>query len=118
MKFCQEYPTKPFKSLEDARSWVEQFVHRYNEVHHHSGIHFVTPNDRHLGVDVEKLVKRKAVYGAAKRDKHGRWSGETRNWEHQAEVNLNHPRPPTKLIKEQSSKPFSAAVQALEELAA
>jgi len=119
MKYCQEYPSKPFKSLADARSWVAQFVHWYNEIHHHSGIHFVTPNERHTGRDVEKLAKRKKIYEAAKRANPRRWSGKTRNWEHQAEVTLNHPRPPAKIVKEKDLKPFPvAANQTSEELAA
>jgi putative transposase len=37
------------------------FIDWYNN-HQHSGINFVTPNQRHLGLDIEILEKRKEVY--------------------------------------------------------
>ena len=64
----------------------------YNAEHRHSGIRYVTPNQRHTGCDTELLAKRKKVYEAAKEMNPGRWSGKTRNWEPVTEVWLNPPK--------------------------
>lgn len=89
LKYCPQYPSKGFKSIEEARTWVESFVTWYNFEHLHSGIKFVTPNDRHEGIDVEILKKRDAVYNQAKKTNPNRWSGATRNWTHEPVVSLN-----------------------------
>jgi putative transposase len=89
MKYTPAYPSKPFESLEMAREWVHIFVRWYNKEHHHSGIQFVTPDERHTGKDREILTARKKVYAAAKERNPKRWSGETRNWRPVAEVWLN-----------------------------
>jgi len=68
---------------------VKDFVDWYNNEHLHSGIKFVTPAQRHAGEDVAILINRKQVYLKAKRKHPERWSGETRNWDHINEVNLN-----------------------------
>jgi len=47
LKYCPQYPSKPFSSTDAANGWVEEFVHWYNEVNLHSGIKFVTPSSRH-----------------------------------------------------------------------
>ena len=48
-----------------------RFVEWYNNEHRHSGINYVTPSQRHMGLDQEILRKRKEVYEKAKekRDK-------------------------------------------------
>lgn len=89
LKYVPAYPTKPFESVDDARQWVAKFTEWYNHTHHHSGLKFVTPEQRHNGEDKAILKKRKAVYEEAKRKHPERWSGETRNWDHDAVVKLN-----------------------------
>ncbi len=86
------YPKKPFASLEAARIWVEEFVEWYNNKHHHSGISFVTPGERHQGLDAGILDARKTVYEAARKRNPNRWSGRTRAWNRVDVVRLN-PRP-------------------------
>ncbi len=89
LKYVPDYP-EFFKSIGDARDWVDSFVNWYNEEHRHSGIKFVTPSERHLGKDKEILEKRKEVYEAARRLKPERWSGRgIRNWERENVVYLN-----------------------------
>jgi hypothetical protein len=66
MKYRTWYPETPFSCVEDASKWMNRFVNWYNEIHLHSGIKFVTPNDRHSGQDAEILKKRRATYEAAK----------------------------------------------------
>lgn len=90
VKYCPQYPTKPFGSIEEARAWVAQFVHWYNTEHLHSGIKFVTPESKHQQKDEEILNKRHDVYEKAKLKNPTRWSGKTRNWESIRVVKLNH----------------------------
>ncbi len=105
MKYTPAFPAKPFQSIEAARKWVHEFVQWYNEEHHHSGIQFVTPGQRHRGEDQEILEKRKAVYQAAKEKNPQRWSGEIRNWNPVTEVWLN----PPKEIRAEEQKLLEAA---------
>lgn len=90
LKYCPEYPSKPFSSLKDAKAWVDKFTSWYNEEHLHSEIKFITPSDRHEGRDVEILLKRKEVYEKEKLKNPNRWSKNTRNWDHIKKVFLNH----------------------------
>ena len=90
LKYCPQYPSKPFSSTDDASEWVGKFVVWYNEVHLHSGIKFVTPSSRHAGEDIEILNARKKVYEEAKLKNPNRWSRGTRNWSKIEEVFLNH----------------------------
>jgi len=93
LKYVPSYPRKPFEGLEQARLWVLGFVNWYNTQHRHSGIRFVTPEQRHLGQDEQIFKQRQAVYDAAKSSKPGRWkSRATRNWDKIEEVWLNPPR--------------------------
>ncbi len=74
LKYRPGYPTKPFSSIEAAHEWVEGFVGWYNEEHHHSGIQFVTPAERHAGKDGEILAKRKEVLEQARAKNPIRWT--------------------------------------------
>ncbi len=89
VKYCPAWPSKGFASLSAVRDWMLTFEQGYNEQHLHSGLRYVTPADRHRGVDRERLEHRKAVYESAKRRHPQRWSGKTRNWEVPGSVSLN-----------------------------
>jgi len=89
MKYRTWYPETPFSCVEDASKWMNRFVNWYNEIHLHSGIKFVTPNDRHSGQDAEILKKRRATYEAAKELHPERWSGKIRNWDLETRIELN-----------------------------
>lgn len=89
LKYRPEYPAQPFANLIEARQWVAGFVDWYNHEHRHSGIQFVTPAQRHAGLDTAILAHRKAVYEAAKERNPERWSRETRNWDPVKVVYLN-----------------------------
>jgi len=89
VKYCPMYPTKPFQGVGEAREWVLNFVHWYNQTHLHSGIKFVTPASRHAGVDRVILEKRKLVYKQAKKKTPNRWSKNIRNWNFIQKVFLN-----------------------------
>ena len=88
MKYVPAYP-KEFKSINDAREWVDSFVNWYNTEHHHSGIKFVTPQERHNKEDILKLHRRKETYIVARNRNPKRWSGKIRNWDYIREVVLN-----------------------------
>lgn len=100
LKYCPAYPQHPFKDLLAAREWVGTFMHWYNEEHRHSGIKFVTPAERHAGLDTALLGNRAAVYEAAKAKHPERWSGATRNWKPILVAHLN----PDKLITKESNQ--------------
>lgn len=89
LKYTPIYPSKPFESLDEARQWVAIFVKWYNHSHRHSGIKYVTPVQRHQGEDIAILKQRKRVYEDAKKQNPERWSGDTRNWDHESLVKLN-----------------------------
>ena len=90
LKYRPEYPRHgAFCSLENARMWVQVFVAWYNTEHRHSSIRFVTPQQRHEGLQEEVLEKRHQVYLEARRRKPQRWSGKTRNWSPVEVVRLN-----------------------------
>lgn len=90
LKYCPEYPSKPFESINQAIAWVEKFVYWYNNIHRHSGIKFVTPNERHQGLDQEILSNRVALYEKARSVNPNRWSKKIRDWSVIASVYLNH----------------------------
>jgi transposase InsO family protein len=89
MKYRPGYPRKPFATLEQARAWVAGFVAWYNSSHRHSGIRFVTPDERHSGSDVAILARRAALYEQARGRHPERWSRSTRNWTPVGAVYLN-----------------------------
>lgn len=80
LKYRPSYPKRPFKSLKEAREWVDEFVRWYNTEHLHSAIHFVTPAERHAQQDSSILAKRARVYEQARRRHPLRWTGATRDW--------------------------------------
>lgn len=89
LKYVPTFPSKPFQSIECARQWVYDFVQWYNNEHQHSAIQFVTPNQRHLGLDKAILQQRKKLYKKAKLQNPSRWAKNTRNWEYITHVWLN-----------------------------
>jgi len=90
-KYRPDYPQGGFTDIVAARQWVYRFVQWYNFEHRHSAIKFVTPYQRHCGLDHAILSQRQTVYEQAKQRRPERWSGTTRNWDPIAEVWLNPP---------------------------
>ena len=104
LKYRPAYPRRPFDSLMAARQWVGTFVHWYNEEHRHSAINFVTPGQRHAGIDRALLRQRVVVYEAAKARHPQRWSGTTRCWAPVTIVHLNPEKPVTATVDEKEVK--------------
>jgi transposase InsO family protein len=91
-KYCPMWPDRPFNTLQQAREWVCRFVHWYNEEHRHSGLKYVTPNQRHRGEAPGLLAQRTTVYEAARALNPQRWSAGIRDWDLAPEVYLNPER--------------------------
>jgi transposase InsO family protein len=107
LKYCPSFPLGGrFESREAAITWVEKFVHWYNNVHLHSGINWVTPASRHANQDQSILLNRTAVYEAARQKNPNRWSENTRDWSRSQIVELN-PGRSSKIIKSSSSQKAS-----------
>jgi len=92
IKYMPAYPSKGFSTLVEARQWVQKFEYGYNHHHQHSGIQFLTPNQRHNGQSEKVLANRREVYEEAKSKNPERWSKHTRKWEIEDKVWLNPER--------------------------
>jgi len=88
VKYSAGYPGS-FSSIEEARTWFENFIEWYNKKHLHSGIMYVTPEDRHNGNDKEILRKRRVVFLNAKEKNPSRWSRHCKKWDYKEVVILN-----------------------------
>jgi len=91
-KYRPEFPVDGFADEATARRWAATFVHWYNVEHRHSGIRYVSPQQRHAGQDKAILAARHAVYLQARQRQPARWSGATRDWSHIGAVTLNPER--------------------------
>ncbi|MCX5967500.1 MAG: integrase core domain-containing protein, partial [Cyanobacteria bacterium] len=80
IKYRPDYPRRPFRSVEEACSWVLAFVDWYNHQHRHSGIRFVTPDQRHSGQAIAICSQRAQLYEQARQRHPRRWSRTTRCW--------------------------------------
>ena len=90
LKYRPNYQPKGFATIKEAREWCQLFVNWYRHEHHHSGIKFVTPAERHAGKSEEILSHRHDVYEAAKAAHPERWNGrDTRDWTDIKAVYLN-----------------------------
>jgi putative transposase len=96
LKYRPDYPGKAFTDIAHARKWVTRFVRWYNNDHRHSTIKFVTPAQRHAGLDDALLTARTVLYDAARAAKPLRWTGPIRNWSAVKEVHLN---PDVKIVE-------------------
>lgn len=94
MKHTPVYPRFPFADLVSAQRWVSRFVAWYNGEHRHSAIRYVTPNERHYGLEHDVLARRRELYERARKANPERWSGPSRNWTPVELVVLNPERAP------------------------
>lgn len=107
LKYRPNYQPKGFNTISEARLWVLQFVKWYNTDHKHSGLKFVSPTERHLGLDKKIFEGRKAVYSEARLKHPERWTKGIRNWDLDDEVWLNPER--NVLIKEAETTKVDAS---------
>lgn len=64
MKYRPDFPER-FGSLQDVRSWGNDFFPWYNTEHHHVGLGLFTPHDVHFGLAVAKRERRAEVLATA-----------------------------------------------------
>lgn len=82
--------SRRYESVEECAEAVGKAVEKYNNEHHHRGINYVTPADRHAGRDREILAKRKATLERAKARNPLRWiKGHVMNCEQAGPQYLN-----------------------------
>ena len=91
VKYRPDYPSRPFACKDEACERVAAFVDWYNHRHHHSGIKFVTPHQRHCGTAKSIYQQRAEVYEAARQANLTRWSRSTRCRLQPEEVWINKP---------------------------
>ncbi len=109
LKYRPWYPKDSFSSVEEARSWVAEFVRWYHWEHRHSGIKFVRPIDRHEGRDIAILARRHEAYEAAKARHPNRWgSRPTRDWSQPKRVCVRA-RPDRKMKEDVTTENAAAA---------
>ena len=90
LKYRPNFPlTDKFATVFDARAWVVKFTQWYNNDHRHSGLKFITPAQRHSGMDTRIMDNRHDVYLRAKKQFPARWAGNTRNWQLPVAITLN-----------------------------
>lgn len=88
LKYRPDFPER-FATIEDAIAWIEKYVGWYSSEHRHSGIGFVTPQQRRAGTDIAILETRRAIYEAARTAHPERWSRNIRTWSRPEIVFLN-----------------------------
>ena len=93
VKYRPLYPSRPFRSREEACLWVTAFVEWYNHEHRHSSIPFVTPHQRHSGQAAAICTCHDPVCAEGRERHPRRWSRGTRCWR-QPEVAWINPTPP------------------------
>jgi putative transposase len=104
LKYRPAYPVRPFADIAAARSWATTLIQWYNHEHRHSAIRFVTPSQRHAGVDQAILQQRSALYATARAKNPLRWKRSTRNWRRIDIVYLNPDQIETKAASQDTAE--------------
>lgn len=90
LKYQLKNPMEAFHSLEEANKWAGDFVRWYNKKHLHSGIKYVTPDQRFKRKDITILKKRAKLYEEIMAKNPLRWINKfTKNWDRIESVYLN-----------------------------
>lgn len=102
VKFTPGYPGR-FRDIEHARGWMADFVDWYNTEHRHSGIGYITPEQRHSG-QVKKIMRfRNEVMDEARKQHPERFSGKPVRWSEHPVVYLNPSVETRHIIKQRKS---------------
>ncbi len=64
LKYCPQFPAN-FGSIQDSRSFCQDFFNWYNKEHRHSGIAMMTPEHVHYGLADEISLHRAAILTSA-----------------------------------------------------
>jgi putative transposase len=76
LKYGPEFPER-FRSLPEARQFMDEFAHWYNHEHRHTGIGLHTPADVHFGLAAAKAAHRRTVLAEARAQHPHRFGGVT-----------------------------------------
>lgn len=98
-KYRPEFPGA-FATIDEARAWMLRFTRWYNHEHKHRNLKFVSPAERHSGVDRTIFAKRTALYEQARATHPARWSRGIRSWSLPNEVWLNRPAEENIMLRE------------------
>jgi len=99
LKYVPVYPRLPFTDIASAQRWVARFVDWYNDTHRHSAIRYVTPDERHFGLEQEVLARRHQLYERARKSNPQRWARKTRDWTPIGTVILNPEQAPRSVVE-------------------
>jgi len=88
VKYTAGYPSA-FISNEHAIAWFSDFVNWYNTEHKHSGIDYITPEQRHSGIGGKILEERNKVMDLAYKLTPKRWGVKKHIWKAPSTVYLN-----------------------------
>jgi transposase InsO family protein len=88
IKFTPGYPRR-FAEIDQTRNWFAEFVHWYNTKHRHSGIGYISPENRHAGRTPQIMTQRNNVLEQARRKHPERWPNGQLHWEEYPVVYLN-----------------------------
>ena len=88
LKYTAGYPNY-FRDLAHAREWMASFVDWYNNQHLHSGIGYVTPQQRHDGTANTIIEARNRTFEEAYQKHPERWSQRRKVWSMPEVVYLN-----------------------------
>jgi len=88
VKYTAGYP-ECFTSLDHAMEWFDSFVRWYNFEHKHSGIGYITPDQRHSGSGKVIMNRRNIVLEMIRQTYPERWSKNIRIWKSEDFVYLN-----------------------------
>lgn len=102
LKYTAGYPNC-FSDSSHAREWMAEFVHGYNTRHLHSGIGYVTPQQRHEGTAAEILAIRNRTFEEAREKHPERWSRKRKIWSAPETVFLNPSEETRKSLQEKSA---------------
>lgn len=94
LKYRPGYPRR-FKDINHARRWFADFANWYNTEHRHSGIGYITPDDRHHGHTPFIMARRNDVLADARQLHPERWPNGQMKWQEYPVVYLN-PDPATR----------------------
>ena len=64
LKYHASYPGR-FRTIEESRDWMGDFIDWYNTTHRHSGLGYITPTQRRAGDDLKLFAKRNQTLRAA-----------------------------------------------------
>jgi transposase InsO family protein len=88
IKYTAGYPSF-FESIDHAMEWFNGFVNWYNTEHKHSGIGYITPEQRHNGTGKLIMDNRNTVMKMAREKHPERWGNKLQTWKSEEYVYLN-----------------------------